>query len=282
MSTEDSVVLLTGAASGIGAATARAFADEGWTVYATDIESEFPDDIRERCRCLELDVTDDAQIEAVVDRIIAETGRLDCLVNNAGYGVAGPIEDVSSDDVREQFDVLVHGPHRLVQAVLPQMREHGGRIITVSSVLGHTASPGLGAYSAGKAAVESLTDALRIEVAGADDLHVSLVEPAWVDTEFADCALGSLNDVGRTPTYDRTYDALEDGWVLTGGPLATTQEAVAATVLSAATDDSPKARYPVGTFATFVRWTHWLPARLQDPIHRGFGRASAFLGRWLG
>jgi len=282
MSTGDSVVLLTGAASGIGAATARAFADEGWTVYATDIENEFPDDIRERCRCLELDVTDDAQIEAVVDRIVAETGRLDCLVNNAGYGVAGPVEDVSSDDVRQQFDVLVHGPHRLAQAVLPEMRKHGGRIITVSSVLGHTASPGLGAYSAGKAAVESLTDALRIEVAGADDLHVSLVEPAWVDTGFADSALAGLNDEAQTPTYDRTYDALETGWVLTGGPLATTPEAVAATVLSAATDDPPKARYPVGTFATFVRWTHWLPARLQDPIHRGFGRASAFLGWWLG
>jgi len=280
MSTGDSVVLLTGAASGIGAATARAFADEGWTVYATDIQSEFPEDIRERCRCLELDVTNGAQIEAVVDRIIEETGRLDCLVNNAGYGVAGPVEDISSDDVREQFDVLVHGPHRLTQAALPEMREDGGRIITVSSILGHTASPGLGAYSAGKTAIESLTDALRIEVAGADNIHVSLVEPAWVDTGFADSALEGLTDEDRTPTYDRTYDALEDGWILTGGPLARTPEAVASTVLSAATDTAPKARYPVGVFATFVRWTHWLPARLQDPIHRGFGRLSAFLGRW--
>jgi NAD(P)-dependent dehydrogenase (short-subunit alcohol dehydrogenase family) len=281
MTEDDSVVLLSGAASGIGAATARAFADDGWTVYATDVRTAFPEDIRERCRCLELDVTDDTQVEAVVDRILEEAGRLDCLVNNAGYGVAGPVEDIASDDVREQFDVLVHGPHRLAQAVLPEMRERGGRIITVSSVLGHTASPGLGAYSAGKAAVESLTDALRIEVAGASDLHVSLVEPAWVETGFADSALGSLHDRDRTPTYDRTYDALEDGWILTGGPLATTPETVAATVLAAATDATPKARYPVGAFATFVRWTHWLPARLQDPIHRGFGRLSAFLGRWL-
>ncbi|MGB9951763.1 SDR family oxidoreductase [Haloarcula marismortui] len=281
MSTDDAVVLLTGAASGIGAATAQAFADDGWTVYATDIESAFPAAIRERCRCLELDVTDDEQIAAVVDQISTETGRLDCLVNNAGYGVAGPVEDVASDDVREQFDVLVHGPHRLAQAVLPELREHGGRIVTVSSVLGHTASPGLGAYSAGKAAIESLSDALRIEVAGEDDVHVSLVEPAWVETGFAEGALGSLTEADRTPTYDRTYDALEDGWVLTGGPLATTPEAVAATVLAAATDDPPKARYPVGAFATFVRWTHWLPARLQDPIHRGFGRVSAALGRWL-
>jgi NAD(P)-dependent dehydrogenase (short-subunit alcohol dehydrogenase family) len=281
MSTEDAVVLLTGAASGIGAATARAFADDGWTVYATDIESEFPADVRERCRCLELDVTDGTQVEAVVDRIVDETGRLDCLVNNAGYGVAGPVEDVSTDAAREQFDVLVHGPHRLAQAVLPEMRDHGGRIVTVSSVLGHTASPGLGAYSAGKAAVESLTDALRIEVAGADGVHVSLVEPAWVETGFAEGARRSLNAEDRTPAYDRTYGALEDGWVLTGGPLATTPETVAATVLAAATDERPKARYPVGAFATFVRWTHWLPARLQDPIHRGFGRVSAFLGRWL-
>ncbi|WP_336336172.1 SDR family oxidoreductase [Haloarcula brevis] len=281
MATGDSVVLLTGAASGIGAATARAFADDGWTVYATDVRTEFPTAVRERCRCLELDVTDGEQVEAVVDRIIAETGRLDCLVNNAGYAVAGPAEDVDGDDVRKQFDVLVHGPHRLVQAVLPEMRERGGRIVTVSSVLGHTASPGLGAYSAGKAAVESLTDALRIEVADTEGVHVSLVEPAWVETGFAEGALEGLRDANRTPTYDRTYDALEDGWVLTGGPLATTPETVATTVLAAATDDPPKARYPVGAFAAFVRWTHWLPARLQDPIHRGFGRVSAALGRWL-
>lgn len=281
MTDDDTVALITGAASGIGAATALAFADAGWTVYATDVRSEFPADVSERCRRLELDVTDDAQCHAVVDRIFDETGRLDCLVNNAGYAAAGPVEDVSTDAAREQFDVLVHGPHRLARAVLPRMRERGGRIVTVSSVLGQAASPGLGTYAAGKAAVESLTDALRIEIADEPGVHVSLVEPVWVDTGFAAGALDGLDRDDRTPAYDRTYDALEDGWLVDGGPLATSPETVAASVLAAATDDPPRARYPVGPFATFVRWTHWLPARIQDPIHRGFGRASAVLGRWL-
>jgi len=280
MTDDDPVALITGAASGIGAATALAFTDAGWTVYATDVRPEFPADVSERCRCLDLDVTDAERCAAVVDRIFDETGRLDCLVNNAGYAVAGPVEDVSTDAAREQFDVLVHGPHRLARAVLPRMREHGGRIVTVSSVLGQAASPGLGTYAAGKAAVESLTDALRIELAD-ESVRVALVEPAWVDTGFADGALDGLDAADRTPAYDRTYDALVDGWVVDGGPLATSPETVAASVLAAATDDPPRARYPVGPFAAFVRWTHWLPARIQDPIHRAFGRASAALGRWL-
>lgn len=280
MTDDDAVALITGAASGIGAATALAFADAGWTVYATDVRPEFPDDVSERCRCLELDVTDAERCAAVVDRIFDEAGRLDCLVNNAGYAVAGPVEDVSTDAAREQFDVLVHGPHRLARAVLPLMRERGGRIVTVSSVLGQAASPGLGTYAAGKAAVESMTDALRIELAD-EPVHVALVEPAWVDTGFADGALDGLDSTDRTPAYDRTYDALEDGWVVDGGPLAASPETVAASVLAAATDDPPRARYPVGPFAAFVRWTHWLPARVQDPIHRALGRASAALGRWL-
>ena len=272
------VALITGAASGIGAATAAAFADRGWQVYATDVETPLPEALRERCTCRELDVTDAERCRTVVEEIVAETGRIDALVNNAGYAVPGPVEDVDPEDARRQFDVLVHGVATLCRAVLPEMRAAGrGRIVNVSSVLGMSAVPGLGTYCAGKAALESLTDALRIELRGTG-VDVSLVEPAWVDTGFADGARERL-DGDRTDAYEDTYAALERGWVLEGGPLAADPEAVAERVVAAATAASPRARYPVGAFAHFVRWTHVLPARVQDPIQRWFGRASIAANR---
>jgi NAD(P)-dependent dehydrogenase (short-subunit alcohol dehydrogenase family) len=267
------VVLITGAASGIGAAVARTCADRGWRVYATDIDSSFPDDVIERCHCRKLDVTDAEQCQRVVDDILAEAGQLDALVNNAGYAVLGPVEDVDPDAARRQFDVLVHGVATLCRAVLPSMRAAGtGRIVNVSSVLGHSAYPGMGTYCAGKAALEALTDSLRMELHGTG-VDAVLVEPAWVDTDFAATARKQL-DEDRTADYGGTYAALEDGWMLDGGPLVTDPETVAAAVVSALIAPSPKARYPVGRFARFVRWAHVLPARIQDPIRRVLGRAS--------
>ena len=275
----DPVVLITGAGSGIGAATARAFAEEGWTVYATDVETPLPGRVSERCRTRALDVTSDEQCERVVDDVLTETGRLDCLVNNAGYAASGPLEDVATDAARDVFDVLVRGPQRLAKAVLPEMRHSGGRIVNVSSVLARRACPGLGAYSGGKAALSAMTDTLRMELADTP-VHVSLVEPAWVETAFADSARSKLTD-DRTPDYGAVYESLEEGWVLDGGPLASAPDAVAATVLAAATDDDPRTRYPVGRFAQFIRWTEWLPQRVVDPIPRWFGRVTARLDRWL-
>ena len=258
------VVVITGAASGIGAATATAFADRGWIVYATDIEP-CPSRIAADCRCLELDVTEELQVQTVVDRIIDEAGRIDVLVNNAGVAVPGPIEDVPIAESRRQFDVLVHGTHRMTQAVLPSMRDQGeGRIIILSSVLGRSPSPGVGTYGAAKAAIESLADSLRMEICGTG-VSVSLIEPAWVDTEFADRARNQL-PTERTATYSETYETVETGWTLTGGPLAVSPETVAETVISAATDETPAARYPVGTRSRLVMASRLLPDRLQDAL----------------
>lgn len=275
---DEQVVLITGAASGIGAAVARACADRGWRVYATDIDPSFPDDVAERCHCRQLDVTDAEQCQRVVDDILTETGQLDALVNNAGYAVLGPVEDVDPDAARRQFDVLVHGVATLCRAVLPSMRATGtGRIVNVSSVLGHSAYPGMGTYCAGKAALEALTDSLRMELHGTG-VDAVLVEPAWVDTAFAAAARERLPE-DRTADYEGTYATVEDGWMLDGGPFATDPETVAEAVVSALTAPTPKARYPVGRFARFVRWAHFLPARVQDPIRRVLGRASVTLRR---
>jgi len=273
------VVLVTGAASGIGAATARACADRGWTVYATDVDTSFPADVRERCRCRELDVTDSEACQRVVDDVLAAEGRIDGLVNNAGYAEVATVGDVDLDAQRRQFDVLVGGVVALCQAVLPAMRDAGrGRIVTVSSVLALSTYPGLGVYSAGKAAVERLTDALRMELADSG-VDAVLVEPAWVDTDFAATALDGLDDTDRRGIDERTYDTLADGWMLTGGPAAASPAAVAEAVHTALATERPRARYPVGRFARFVRWAHVLPAALQDPIRRVLGRASVVAER---
>ncbi len=277
---DEQVVLVTGAGSGIGAATAQAFAEARWTVYATDVETPLPDRVSECCRTRELDVTSDEQCQAVVGDVLEEAGRLDCLVNNAGYAAPGPMEDVATDDVRAMFDVLAAGPHRLAKAVLPEMRHSGGRIVNVSSVLATSPSPGLGAYSAGKAALSATTDALRMELAHTPAVHVALVEPAWVETDFAAQARSNLPDE-RTPDYDGTYEALEDGWLLECEPLAEPPAAVAERVLEAATDPEPRARYPVGSAGKFARWTEWLPPRVADPIQRWFGRVSTELRGWV-
>ena len=275
------VVLITGAASGIGAATARLCASRNWIVYATDTDTQFPPAVEADCRCHELDVTDAAQCKAVVDRILDETGRIDVLVNNAGFAVPGPIEDVSVADSRFQFDVVVHGSHRMTQTVLPAMRARGeGRILMLSSVLGVSPSPGLGSYGAAKAALESLTDSLRMELRGTG-ISVSLIEPAWVDTSFAERARDRLKNVQpageRAAAYSDTYAMVESGWALTGGPFALSPETVAETVVKAATDDDPKARYPVGTRSRLVMAGRLLPDRLREALTTTLLRGSVSL-----
>jgi len=276
---EGPVALITGAGSGIGAATALAFAEAGWTVYATDVETPLPTEVDERCRTRQLDVTDDEQCQSVVAEVLEATGRVNVLVNNAGYAVPGAIEDVPVEDAIGEFDVLVHGPHRLIREVLPTMRERGaGTIINVSSVLGLSSYQGMGSYAAGKAGLEALSDSLRLELRGTG-IDVVLVEPSWVETPFADEARADIAARERHESYAETYAALEDGWALDGGPLALSPERVAETIVAAATDPSPRARYPVGAMAHFIRWTRWVPPAVLDPIRRAFGWATARIGR---
>jgi NAD(P)-dependent dehydrogenase (short-subunit alcohol dehydrogenase family) len=270
--------LITGCSSGIGRGTAEAFLEADWTVFATARDPDELDSLDRRgCRTAELNVTDSGAVERVVDRVFDEAGRLDCLVNNAGYGQFGPVEDVPLERVREQFDVNTFGPLRLIQAALPRMRRRGsGTIVNVGGGFRGITGPGIGVYTGSKYALHSMTDALRQEVSGAD-VDVVLVLPGVVATEFYDRVLEEISSYDRTPEYVDLYEVLDDVPVVErGGPGVNRPERVAETILEAATADAPRPAYYVGRLSsvgsltgTFVR------GRFRDRISRASVRGLA-------
>ncbi len=243
-------VLITGCSSGIGRATAARLARRrDLTVYATARRVETLVDLAAAgCRVLALDVTDESSMTAAVAAVEAEHGHVDVLVNNAGYGEYGTIEEVPIDRVRAQFDTNVFGLARLVQIVLPGMRAaRGGRVINVSSMGGRVVFPTGGYYHASKYAVEALSDALRFEVAPFG-VHVVLVEPGAIRTEFGTTAADTLT--GSAPT-DGPYAALtatsrkvtEETY--RSRLLAAEPDSVAKTIERAITARRPRPRYIV-------------------------------------
>ena len=262
--------LITGSSSGIGRATAAHFLRREWTVYATARDTDDVADLADAgCETAQLDVTSDADVERVVDRIVSESGRIDCLVNNAGYAQYGPTEDVPIDALHDQFDVNVYGPHRLTRAVLPHMREReSGTIVNVSSVQGRLAVGGTGAYSGSKHALEAMSDALRVEV---DDhgIDVVLVEPGPVATRFGDRAESEFERLDRSDAYDDIYAVQEDTNVLgSGGDFGVHPSEVAAVIGDAACASDPDPRYPVGTMAGLMIASRHLPDRWRDGLYR--------------
>jgi NAD(P)-dependent dehydrogenase (short-subunit alcohol dehydrogenase family) len=263
------VALVTGCSSGIGRASALALQEEGWRVYATGREGADVADLEdtERIETAELDVTDSSEAQAVVDRVIDEAGRIDLLVNNAGYAQLGPMEDVPVARVRRQFDVNVFGPHRILRAALPEMRERGeGTVVTVSSAAGRVAFPGGGVYSGAEHAKEAMTDALRAEVEDMG-IDVVLVEPGPVHSEFAERAEREARAIDRTEAYGDFYRFYDDTQTIGGWPAAVEPEEVAEVIVEAATCADPAARYPVGKMARVAAIARFLPDRIRDAIY---------------
>jgi len=175
------VALVTGASSGIGQATAELLAASGFTVFGT---SRAPQKLVSTYKWLPMDVHSDASVETAVQSLLEQAGRIDVLVNNAGFAQVGAIEESSLTDVQAQFDTNVLGVIRVIKVVLPVMRRQGsGHIINVSSVVGQVAPPYMGIYATSKFALEGLSEALREEVRpfGVD---VSLIEPSFVKTSI--------------------------------------------------------------------------------------------------
>ena len=244
-------VLITGCSTGIGRATAGAFLEDGWAVYATARDAGDLTGLADRgAATAELDVTREGDVAAVVDRVLAERGRIDCLVNNAGYGQFGAVEDLSTDALERQFDVNVFGPHRLVRAVLPGMRDrNAGTVVNVASVEDRLPLPGVGAYAGSKFALRAISDSLRQELAGSG-IDVAVVEPGLVATDFYDRAVAELPTDERSPAHDELYRLLEAIDLLDSeGRFVAAPRAVAETIRGAATDADPDAYHRVAPFS---------------------------------
>ncbi len=270
MTSDSRVALVTGASSGIGEQTVLALLAAGFRVYAVARRTDRMTALVEKgATAFAMDVTDDDSMVAGIERVVAETGRLDVLVNNAGYGSYGALEDVPIDEARRQFEVNVFGLARLTQLALPHMRARGaGRIINVSSIGGKVYEPLGGWYHATKFAVEGLSDSLRIELAP-HGIDVVIIEPGPIRTEWNAISRESLTETSAGGAYDvqagRVRRTMERG----DGKMASPPKVVAAKILKAATTAKPRARYPVGRGAgTVIRARRVLPDAAMDFLIR--------------
>jgi NAD(P)-dependent dehydrogenase (short-subunit alcohol dehydrogenase family) len=263
----DKVVLITGASSGIGEDAALRFLAAGFTVYGVARRVERMQHLTESgVHVFSMDVTDDSSIVAGVERIVAAHGRIDVLVNNAGYGSYGAVEDVALDEARRQFEVNLFGLARLSQLVIPHMRAQGsGRIINIASIAGKIYTPLAGWYHATKFAVEGLSDAMRVELAP-HGIDVVLIEPGPIRTEWnagARDTLVSSSAGGAFAAQARRAAAILKTADAPG--IGSEPDVVGKKILKAATTRFPAPRYPVGRGArTAVLARRALPDRVLD------------------
>ncbi len=262
-SNSQKTALVTGASSGIGRASAKALARAGFTVFGTSRKPS--GNSLGAVSMLPCDVTDEASVASLVSDVLARTGRIDVLVNNAGLGMFGGAEESSVAQVQRLFDVNLFGVIRVVNAVLPSMRaQRQGRIISMSSALGYVPAPFSAHYAGTKFALEGYSESLDHEVRSFG-IRLSLIEPGTVKGNFDQSALEP----------DRTFADYDAGRAWVHGFLqnalltAVTPEEVADAVLLAATAPRQRLRYPVGKVAKQVSLLRRLmPARMFDKILR--------------
>ncbi len=263
------VAFVTGASTGIGFETAKKLAAQGFTVYAGARRVEKMEPLKAHgVTVLSLDVTDEESMSAAVGEVLAAHGRIDVLVNNAGYGSYGSLEEVDLAEGRRQFDVNIFGLARMTQLVLPAMRAAGrGRIINVSSIGGKMYEP-LGAwYHATKFAVEGLSDSLRIELKP-HGIDVAIIEPAGTQTEWGAISGESLLATsGHGPYMDQAKIVAAALASTDGSAMSTHPDVIADAIVHAATSPRPKTRYPVGKGArAILLLRRLLPDRVFDVV----------------
>jgi short-subunit dehydrogenase len=201
MNNRQSVVLVTGASSGIGLATASLLHQKGYCIYGASrsiSKQNLP------FHTLELNIIDSSSITKCIETIIQQKGRIDILINCAGYGITGPLELTSDKEIQEQFDVNVFGTMRIIRAVIPYMRKSGnGKIITISSIAGIMGLPFQGVYSATKAALDNLHEALYMELQK-ENIAIGLISPGDVHTNFIHNRKRIQHDVEQT-SYSQSF-----------------------------------------------------------------------------
>ena len=269
------VILITGASSGIGFDAARTLARQGHRVYAAARRVERMEPLREDGVVpVRMDVTDEESMQACVRTILEKEGRIDVLVNNAGYGYFGAIENVTLEEARKQLEVNVFGLARMCQLVLPSMREQGsGRIINTSSIAGKAVVYFGGWYHVSKYSVEALSDALRMEVKPFG-IDVSIIEPGGIKTDWGLIAADHLAESSKGTPYEkegiRESETMRKGYSIS---LLSNPSVVTRAISRAVNSRHPRARYRIGFGARTLVFLHAiLPTRWWDAMMRKGGK----------
>ncbi|MBQ5311518.1 MAG: SDR family NAD(P)-dependent oxidoreductase [Oscillospiraceae bacterium] len=274
---EKKVVLVTGASSGIGYETALLLARQGHKVYAAarryDLLRTLSD---EDVTPFKLDVTDEASMAACVKHILDTEGHIDVLINNAGYGYLGALENVTMEEARRQLEVNVFGLARMCQLVLPSMRERGkGRIINISSVAGKAVLYFGGWYNVSKFSVEALSDALRMETKSFG-IDVVIVEPGGIKTNWGFIAADHLAENSKGTPYEQ--EALSEAKAFRKAysmRLLSDPAVVSGTIAKAVNCRRPRTRYRVGIGSSAIVFFHaLLPTRWWDGLSRLLGKVK--------
>ncbi|HKI07565.1 MAG TPA: SDR family oxidoreductase [Nitrososphaeraceae archaeon] len=246
------VAVVTGSTGGIGLATSLALARNGYRTYATmrnlakrDSVQSVVDKQHLPIRVVQLDVTDENSIKSAIQSILSETGRIDLLVNNAGYGLTGALEDIGIDEIKAQYETNLYGVIRVTQEVLPIMRKQGsGRIINISSGAGRFGFPGGSAYVSSKFALEGLSESMAYELEQFG-IKTVLVEPGFVRTNFGDNMVIAQKAQDPNSPYSQMMQMMSS---IRGKMLENASDAdlVAEVVVEAATAKEPNLRYLAG------------------------------------
>lgn len=275
-------VLITGASSGIGRAAALLFQSRGWNVAATMRSPEQETELKQLANviCPVLDVQDPATIQAAVAETLHAFGRIDALVNNAGYGLIGAFEAFSPEQIERQFATNVFGLMHVTRAVLPHMRERrSGHIINVASFAGRTIFPFYSVYHASKWAVEGFSDSLAYEAA-CFGVRVKIIEPGTIRTAFWGRSTDRENASG-VQAYEALGKPVLDLIDAAAATISARPEEVAAAIFTAAQDDSLRLRYVVGLDAHLTLTARkFLPDALYGALMRAAFQSPAT--PWLG
>ncbi len=264
--------LVTGASSGIGKSTVeQLLLSAGATVYAAARRVEKMNDLEKLgAKIVKMDVTDEASLVSGVNSILEKEGSIDILINNAGYGSYGAIEDVPIDEARRQFEVNIFGLARLTQLVLPKMRQNRyGKIVNISSMGGKIYTPFGGWYHATKHALEGFSDCLRLETEPFG-IDVVVIEPGGIATEWGVIVAENLKKTSGSGAYAEAANKAADGMaeMYSSGRLSE-PEVIAKVILKAVTASKPKTRYATGYLAKPILFLRWLlPDRWFDSIIR--------------
>lgn len=263
------VILITGASSGMGKESAKALIQQGHTVYAVARRIDQMQDLKELGgHPIQMDITQESDIQNVVDTIIQKEGKIDVLWNNAGFGLYGAIEDVPLNEARKQMEVNVFGMAAMTQKVVPYMRKaNSGTIINTSSMGGKMYFPMGAWYHASKHAVEGLSDCLRLELKPFN-IKVVVLEPGFIATEFGAVLLGQFEKLPKNSAYKNMMDKIAKGTAdAAKGNGSSKPSVISDAIVKIVNSKSPKTRYKVGKFSKMMPWMRiYLGDKLFDSI----------------